>query len=126
MSDAEQHGSRERDEPHGSMYAWSIWARKSFKLVAPGLKPRGKNQDIVLIALVVGVLAMGGFAGFATFQQTHPPLNLIGVCPAPAQIGPSGCSSLSVTVTTVSGTVTAVTHTYPAGYYEYQNGTRFP
>lgn len=103
--------------------------------VAPGLAKTPKGQGLFLILLVI--MASFGAASLSYFAYTnyiHPPLQLFGICQAPATLGSAGgvyagigghtaCFTISEKTELVNGQQQVVPVQVPAGTFEYLNGS---
>lgn len=133
--------SDDSKKAHGSRYVYEIFKGKAALKVAPGLSKTPKGQGFFLIMLVI--MASLGAAGAAYtidtccfFSPAHP-LQLFGVCSAPASLqviggvyagvgGHEGCVITTQTTTTISGQAQVVNVQTPAGTFEYLNGSKAP
>ena len=113
--------------PHSSYWVFRILGPEAqggegFKRVAPGLRPPKQNEGMILLALVVLSAVISSFGGIAIYSATHPPIQLIGVCQAPAIVRNGDCV-LAETGKDQSGNPTTVY--VPSGIVYFLNGTLY-
>lgn len=97
--------------------------QKAFTLVAPGLRKAKQNEGMILIAMVLLSGIPAGFAGVYFWNYTHPPLHLVGYCPAGQGASIAG-GECYVVQTTVINSVTTTVH-IPSGTLYFTNGTAY-
>ena len=125
----------ESQDAHGSRYVYEILKHKVWLKVLPGLAKQPKGQGLFTVAMIVMAAIGGGFTGYAIYTQiVNPPLDVIGVCPAPAQVEMIGglgfgvgASPQCVISSSVKNPQTGNVDTVktPSGYYLLLNGTRY-
>ncbi len=102
---------------HSSYLVWLVVKFRAIEKILPALKVQKKWGWVPAFLLVlVTLVAAVGIGIYIDGYAIHPPAQYTGVCPPPAQITKGSCFLITTSVQTVSGTVTTVTYTQPAGY----------
>ena len=113
--------------PHSAFFVHRILGPESqggeaFKRVAPGLRKEKGNEGMILLALVLLSAIISSFGGIAIYGYTHPPIQLVGVCPPPAEVRNGDCVIAQAVSNGQGGTQTVYVS---AGQIYFINGTRY-